>query len=46
VLYYKFVKIGQEVKTFLPAPGVVIGRRNKVAAVMQDVESGGIQLQL
>jgi hypothetical protein len=46
VLYYKCVKSCQEVKSFVPAPGVLLGWRHKVAAVMQEVESSSIQPQL
>jgi len=34
MLYYGCVEGGQEVKT-MPAPGVVLGYRHKVAAVLQ-----------
>jgi hypothetical protein len=47
MLYYICAKSGQEVRSFVPAPGVVLGwKRHKVAAVMQEVESSKIQLQL
>jgi len=38
VLYYIRAKSGQEVKSFVPAPGVVPGWRHKFAAVMQEIE--------